>query len=379
MNRKLPFLARRPARLLAVAPRRLGRAAPPSFAGHVAAGADQRSRLRADGEQRREERQAADVLVRGSSPRPASSPSPTSTASIAKSGSPPNTGSGSCPSSGARPNGRRREPVDPACRDPWQRWGWTAFLRDAVDRYGPYGSFWLEHPAVPYLPIRSWEIWNEENIVTFSSVDRARPLREAAARLGPGPARNRPRLEGHRRRPLRSSAADPAQHALRRLPLPPLPGPQREGVLRRRRAAPLCRRRAARCGPRSATCGGSCASTTTPAPPLYMTEIGWGSDSYESRWERGLRGQARELNEAMSMLVANRASWHIDGVWWFSWTDLQRLPVLRLGRAADRRPGSEARLVPVQRLDRGRPRNRPARELRRLSREMAGIDPSPCG
>ena len=51
----------------------------------------------------------------------------------------------------------------------WQRWGWRTFLRDAVDRYGPYGSFWFEHPDLPYLPIRTWEIWNEQNIVTFSS------------------------------------------------------------------------------------------------------------------------------------------------------------------------------------------------------------------
>ena len=68
-----------------------------------------------------------------------------------------------------------------------------------------------------------------------------------------------------------------------------------------------------------------------------MTELGWGSDSYESRWERGLRGQARELNQAMAMLVANRRRWRIGGVWWFSWTDAgRRLPVLRLGRPADR-------------------------------------------
>jgi hypothetical protein len=55
---------------------------------------------------------------------------------------------------------------------------------------------------------------------------------------------------------------------------------------------------------------------------IYMTELGWGSDSFESRWERGLRGQARELNEAMKMLVAHRGSWRIGGIWWFSWTDL---------------------------------------------------------
>jgi hypothetical protein len=55
---------------------------------------------------------------------------------------------------------------------------------------------------------------------------------------------------------------------------------------------------------------------------IYMTELGWGSDSFESRWERGLRGQARELNQAMKMLVAHRRSWRIGGVWWFSWADL---------------------------------------------------------
>src|SRR5829696_2382519 len=58
--------------------------------------------------------------------------------------------------------------VDLPVASVWQRRGWATFLRDAVDRYGPYGSFWFEHPALPYLPIRSWEVWNEQNIVTFS-------------------------------------------------------------------------------------------------------------------------------------------------------------------------------------------------------------------
>ncbi len=57
---------------------------------------------------------------------------------------------------------------------------------------------------------------------------------------------------------------------------------------------------------------------------IYVTEIGWGSDGHESRWERGLYGQARQLNQAMSMLVHHRHSWRIGGVWWFSWADLPR-------------------------------------------------------
>jgi hypothetical protein len=55
--------------------------------------------------------------------------------------------------------------------------------------------------------------------------------------------------------------------------------------------------------------------------PLYVTEMGWGSDSFESRWERGPQGQARELDRAFALLVGHRRSWRIGGVWWFSWTD----------------------------------------------------------
>jgi hypothetical protein len=58
-----------------------------------------------------------------------------------------------------------------------------------------------------------------------------------------------------------------------------------------------------------------------PRTPIYVTELGWGSDSFESRWERGLDGQARELDAAFSMLAGHRRSWRIGGVWWFSWAD----------------------------------------------------------
>src|SRR3954452_13725370 len=56
------------------------------------------------------------------------------------------------------------EPVESA----WQRYAWTSFLRESAGRYGPGGEFWEENPDLPHLPIRRWEIWNEENIVTFS-------------------------------------------------------------------------------------------------------------------------------------------------------------------------------------------------------------------
>ena len=57
------------------------------------------------------------------------------------------------------------------------------------------------------------------------------------------------------------------------------------------------------------------------ATPFYVTELGWGSDSFQTRWERGPQGQARELDQAFSLLTRNRRAWRIAGVWWFSWAD----------------------------------------------------------
>jgi hypothetical protein len=36
------------------------------------------------------------------------------------------------------------------------------FMRQLVLRYGPRGAFWTENPALPRVPIRWWQIWNEQ-------------------------------------------------------------------------------------------------------------------------------------------------------------------------------------------------------------------------
>jgi len=48
-----------------------------------------------------------------------------------------------------------------------QRAAWQAFLRLAVARYGPNGSFWLENPTLLRRPLRTWQIWNEPNFKYF--------------------------------------------------------------------------------------------------------------------------------------------------------------------------------------------------------------------
>jgi len=208
------------------------------------------------------------------------------------------------------------EPVESAM----QREAWIRFLRDAAERYGPRGEFWLENPELPKLPIRRWEIWNEENIVTFShrpSPERFAELIRISGRLlhaiDPG---SKVILGGFFGRPLQTP-----------------PNVQSGDFLSRLYRAHRVKRffdcvalhpyvaDAAAMQPEIENLRRVMQVHNDAKTPLYVTELGWGSDSFESRWERGPRGQARELNRAFALLTERRASWLIGGVWWFSWTD----------------------------------------------------------
>jgi hypothetical protein len=212
----------------------------------------------------------------------------------------------------------RALPVESA----WQRWAWSAFLRDAAGRYGPGGSFWQENPNVPYLPIRDWEIWNEENIVTFtkpiSPVKYAELLRISGRVLHGIDPESKVIVGGLYGHPLQVPPNLPSGAFLsgiyRQQPIKRFfDGVALHPYVSNASAIPGQVRNLRRI----------MRVHHDPLTDIYMTELGWGSASYESRWERGLRGQARELNEAMAMLVANRRAWRIGGVWWFSWRDLQ--------------------------------------------------------
>jgi polysaccharide biosynthesis protein PslG len=201
-----------------------------------------------------------------------------------------------------------------------QRREWLRFLRGAVLRYGPRGSFWSENEELPRLPVRQWEIWNEENIVTFSRepdpIRFARLVRISGRllhRFDPG---STVILGGFFGRPLQ---IPPNIHSATFLAdLYEVPGIKRyfDGVALH---------------PYVADAGAMEGQiedlrevmrlSHDVATKLYVTEMGWGSDGFESRWERGPRGQARELDHSFALLTGNRQRWRIGGVWWFSWFD----------------------------------------------------------
>lgn len=217
-----------------------------------------------------------------------------------------------------------------------QRAGWREFLRLAVFRYGPGGSFWTENPLLPAHPIRIWQIWNEENFKYFAArpspsqygklvVQSYTDLRSAdrGARIVLGGLFGRPKGGDSKRVPGRIKrtyfAAEFLEQMYKAVPrvrgkflavaLHPYTPDYKE--LPREVEALRDALRAAR----------------DPGRPIWITEMGWSSGRPSSanghnQFEKGRRGQARELSGAFELLRAQAARWRVKRVYWFSLTDV---------------------------------------------------------
>jgi polysaccharide biosynthesis protein PslG len=210
--------------------------------------------------------------------------------------------------------------IDLPVRSAWQRWGWSKLLREAVRRYGPDGSFWEENPELPFLPIRRWEIWNEENIVTFADrpdpVGFARLIRISGRVLHGVDPGAKVILGGFFGRPLQVPPNMASGDFLSRLYRARNVKPFFDGVALHPYVA-----RARAMGAQIENLRRIMRLHHDARTPIYVTELGWGSRSGPTRWERGLYGQARQLSQAFAMLSAQRLRWRIAGAWWFTWTD----------------------------------------------------------
>jgi hypothetical protein len=213
--------------------------------------------------------------------------------------------------------------VEPV-RHAWGGRAWGSFLREAVRRYGPYGAFWRENPDLPAFPIRDWEIWNEENIVTFSARPEpsryARLLRIAGRAIHRADAGAKVILGGLFGRPLQVPPNVPSGAFLNGVYRAHHVKPFFDGVALHPYVAD-----ASAMKPQIRNLRRVMSLHHDAATPIYVTELGWGSDSFQTRWERGMLGQARELDQAFSMLADHRRGWRVAGAWWFSWADAGHL------------------------------------------------------
>jgi hypothetical protein len=212
------------------------------------------------------------------------------------------------------------QPIVLPVHSSWQRWAWASFLREAVGRYGPHGSFWDEHPELPFLPIRRWEIWNEENIVTFA--ERPDPagfatlIRISGRVLHHADAGAQVILGGLFGRPLQIPPNVASGDYLSRFYRARHVKRYFDGVALHPYVA-----RARAMGAQIANLRRIMRMHNDAGTPIYVTELGWGSASGPTRWERGLQGQAQQLSRSFAMLSAHRLDWRVGGAWWFTWTD----------------------------------------------------------
>ncbi len=199
---------------------------------------------------------------------------------------------------------------------------WAGFVGAAVDRYGPDGSLWKENPEIQRLPVRAWQIWNEQNSPTFyrpapdvdayanllAASERAIHERDPDAELILGGLFGTP-LDGER-------PAFTAWDFLARLYAIPGAEADFDGVGAHPYAAhlekvdyqlDLMHREIERAGDLDAS--------------IWVTEIGWASSGPEDPLNRGFEGQALQLTEAFDYLLEHRLEWNIEAVTWYSWRD----------------------------------------------------------
>ena len=210
-----------------------------------------------------------------------------------------------------------------------QRQAWARFLQAAVERYGRRGEFWREHGPgskrpLPKLPIRAWQIWNEENFFYFvkppSPTRYARLLAISHRAIHRGDPRGDLVLGGLFGDPGQGPprAWDAVDFLDRLYRVPGVKAdfdavalhPYAADTATLRSLVEGMRRTMVRHGDRRSG--------------IYLTEIGWGSqdDPEVVSFEVGLHGQARQLRSAYRYLISNHRRLNLQQVDWFTWKDV---------------------------------------------------------
>jgi len=197
---------------------------------------------------------------------------------------------------------------------------WQSMLKAMVARYGPGGDFWAEHPQLPVLPVRKWQIWNEPNIRNFawpvSPSKYAHLLKVSSTAIKSVDPGAKVMLAGLYGNPPGNSGIDAGPfmnrlyrvHGFRRsfdiAAVHPYASTTRESVAR----TFSVRRAMNRHGDRRR--------------PIAITEMGWGSDSVSKFSTGSQAAQGRQVTSIYRQLLKVRARLKLTGIFWFSWSDV---------------------------------------------------------
>lgn len=187
------------------------------------------------------------------------------------------------------------------------------YLTALIGRYGPHGTFWSQHPTIPKLPIRAWQIWNEPNLGRYWSqpfastyVALLRASHTAIKRADPGAHVVLGALTNsawaslasiYRIKGARSLFDEVSVNAFTKLP---------SNVIR---YLSYVRGTMKRFGDK--------------AKPLLATELSWpsavGSTTVHFDFDTTRSGQARNLATLLPLLGRDRTSLGLAGFDWYTW------------------------------------------------------------
>jgi hypothetical protein len=197
---------------------------------------------------------------------------------------------------------------------------WSAFVGATVARYGPDGDFWAAHPELPAMPIRQWEVWNEESSPNFWGGATPSPSEYATLLAAADQA---------------IDAVDPGARVL----VGGLTGTDSADYLNRLYAVPgasdhfdgvsdhpyantpeLVMKRVAEIRDTMDANGDTRSG-------IWVTELGWGSSDTVGRLLTDITGQATYLHQAFKGMIRHRRAYGLRMVSWFTWQDDSVVPV----------------------------------------------------
>lgn len=198
---------------------------------------------------------------------------------------------------------------------------WRDFVAAAAERYGPGGEFWSDNPDLEPVPVRTWQIWNEQNSPSAYGPEPdvegyAKLLDVAADEIRAVDPDATLILGGMFGTPLQGEPpALTAPDFLRRLYALPDAADSFDGVAVHPYAAHVVKVESQIQAIRAEI------ERAADDAGVWVTEIGWSSDDGDDPLERGPQEQAERLTEAYTLLADNREEWDIRNVTWYSWRD----------------------------------------------------------
>jgi polysaccharide biosynthesis protein PslG len=210
---------------------------------------------------------------------------------------------------------------------------WTKFLKAAVDRYGPDGDFWKESPGggpSPFhalchcdakpMPIADWQIWNEPSLTHYFNstspvegyAELLRISHDAITSVDPKAQIVLAGVPGF----AKKGGLDAWQFLDQLFKAPGVDGafdvvalhPYSRDVDQLELEIKKVRAVMERNG--------------DGALPLWITELGWGSNPPDRfGFNKGIDGQRDLLTQAYTLLLRERTAWNLGRVYWFEWRD----------------------------------------------------------